>query len=263
MRRGPIFWGTILILAGIVFLLDTLGLLGNIQAWNLFWPLALIAFGVWTLFGSRFRRVPEIEHASIPLDGASRARVRLNHGAGRLSLNSGASADQLIEGDFGGGLDLDKQHRGDELDIRMSVPVQFLPFSWGPGYSLDWDLRVNPEVELDLHLEAGAGETRLDLNDLLVRNLQLKTGASRTEVVLPGNAGHTRVDISAGAAQVNVVVPQGVGARIRTRGGISDIQVDQARFPRVGDYYQSQDYSEASNRVDLDVEMGVGSVRIR
>ena len=263
MGRGQVFWGIILLLAGFVFLLDNMGLLGNLDAWNVLWPLGLIAFGIWTLWGSAFRRAPAMEHARVPLDGASRARVRMSHGAGRLTLTAGADMDTLLEGDFGGGLDLNTQKHGDELDVRMSVPVQVFPFSSGPGYTLDWNLRFNPEAALELELEAGAGETRLDLSELPVHRLRLKTGASHSVINLPASAGFTRADISSGAAQIDIHIPSGVAASIRTRGGLSSMQVDQARFPRFGDRYQSPDYDEALNKVELDVEMGVGGVNIR
>jgi hypothetical protein len=38
--------------------------------------------------------------------------------------------------------------------------------------------------------------------------------------------------------------------------------VDVARFPRVGDVYQSIDYGTATNSVDIDASGGVGSLRI-
>jgi hypothetical protein len=57
-------------------------------------------------------------------------------------------------------------------------------------------------------------------------------------------------------------VPAGVAARIRSDSGLVDFRVDQERFPRTGDYYQSPDYDEAEHKVDLHVEMGVGSVKI-
>jgi len=263
MGRGQVFWGILLLLAGFVFLLDSLGLLGTMQAWDLIWPLGLIALGVWTLWGTVFRRAPAMEHVRVPLDGATKARVRMSHGAGRLGLAAGATPDVLLEGDCGGGLDLNTQARGDELEVRMSVPVQVFPFSWSPGYTLDWNLRFNPETTLELELEAGAGETRLDLSELSVHHLRLKTGASHSVITMPASAGFTRAEISSGAAQVDIHIPSGVAASIRTSGGLSSFQVDQARFPRFGDRYQSPDYDEALNKVELDVDMGVGSVNIR
>jgi hypothetical protein len=39
-------------------------------------------------------------------------------------------------------------------------------------------------------------------------------------------------------------------------------RVDETRFPRIGDSYQSIDYGTAANLVDIDVQGGVGSVSV-
>jgi hypothetical protein len=170
--------------------------------------------------------------------------------------------NDLLEGDFGGGLDLDARRNGDMLDVALRMPAQFSPVFWWPGSTLDWTFHLNREVPITLELEGGASESRVDLSDLQVKELSLKTGASSTNVTLPVNAGMTQARISSGAASVNIRIPDGVAARIRWRGGLSSIQVDQARFQRIGDAYQSPDYDTAANKVDLDVEMGVGSVTV-
>ena len=72
----------------------------------------------------------------------------------------------------------------------------------------------------------------------------------------------TNVRVESGAASVSIRVPEGVAARIQTKGGLSTIQVDTRRFPQAGDVYQSADYETATNKVDIDVQMGVGSVNI-
>jgi hypothetical protein len=61
---------------------------------------------------------------------------------------------------------------------------------------------------------------------------------------------------------VSVKVPEGVAARIRASGGVASINVDRKRFPRQGQVYVSPDYETAENTVDIDLDMGVGSLSI-
>ncbi len=82
-------------------------------------------------------------------------------------------------------------------------------------------------------------------------------------MILPRAAGMTEVRAEAGAASLTFIVPSGVAARIRSRVALGSVHVDEARFPRVGDVYQSSDYAAATNRIDLDIQGGVGSVRVR
>ena len=79
---------------------------------------------------------------------------------------------------------------------------------------------------------------------------------------MPANAGMTRTRFETGAASVKVHVPDGVAARIRAQGGLASIQIDASRFPQQGDIYKSADYETANNRIDFEVQLGVGSVQI-
>jgi hypothetical protein len=103
----------------------------------------------------------------------------------------------------------------------------------------------------------------LDLSDLKVRVLDLKTGASQTDLILPAHAGITRGEIETGVSQVNIRVPDGVAARFRVESGLASVDVDTSRFHQSGKIYQSPDYEVAQNKVDLEIETGVGLVRIR
>jgi len=261
MVRGRIFWGLVVLLVGVFLLLDNLGYLPGINIWGLIWPLFLIALGGWILWNYFSRGSRQAEHIAIPVDGAQRARIRFQHGAGRIDIAAGTSQDTLIDGDFGGGVDIRNNKRSDELEIGLRMPGSIFPFDWSPGQSLDWSVRLNGEIPLALSLETGASEAHLDLINLRVTELSLKSGASSTTLTLPSKAGLTQVDISSGAASLNVIVPQEVAARIRSSGGLSNVSVSE-RFPRSGNLYQSPDYESAANKVDMAIEMGVGSVSI-
>jgi hypothetical protein len=161
-------------------------------------------------------------------------------------------------------LDYRARRDGDRLDVNMKMreAAWVTPFNWGPGRSLDWSLKLNAGVLLALELETGASSTEVDLTDLRVTEFTLETGASSTSVTLPAHAGMTRVKIESGAASVSVRVPGGVAARIRTQAGLASVAIDPARFPRSGNISQSPGYDAAANKVDIDIETGVGSVAI-
>jgi hypothetical protein len=261
MIRGRVFWGLVVLLVGVLLLLDNLGYLPGVNIWGLIWPFFLIAAGAWILWNYYSRGKRQVEHITIPLEGVQRASIRFHHGAGRIDISSGAGTENLVEGDFGGGLDISKYRKEEETEIRLKLPGNLFPFDWSPGQALDWSVSLNRDIPLSLELETGASESHLELQDLRVIGLSLKSGASSTSLTLPSNAGLTKVDIHSGAASIKVVVPQGVAAKIRTTGGLSNITVSD-RFPRDGSLYQSLDYESAANKAEISVEMGVGSVSI-
>jgi hypothetical protein len=191
----------------------------------------------------------------------------VHHGAGRLHVDAGVGMGALLAGSFGGGLDYKARREGDLLDVEMRIrdagAAIGVPLTLGPGGALDWSFGLNPQIPLVLHFETGASETTLDLGDLRISELSLETGASSTQLNLPANAGQTRVSIEAGAAAVNVRVPGGVAATIRAQIGLAGLDIDTARFPRIGNIYQSPDYGTALNKVEIHIEAGVGSISVR
>ena len=134
---------------------------------------------------------------------------------------------------------------------------------WGWGWhGFDWRVGLTREVPLALRIDVGAARSDLDLSDLKVTDFVLKTGASETMVRLPKAAGLTKVHVESGAASVKLTVPEGVAARIRSTMGLGASNIDQRRFPRNGEYYQSPDYDSAANKIDIQSEGGVGSVSV-
>jgi hypothetical protein len=259
--RSGIFWGILFIVLASLLLFQQLGWIeGNI--WGYFGALAFMFFGLW-LIGSYFsrNRPVEGERVSIPLEGAGSAHISIDHGAGKIHVCAGAPAGTLLTGTFANGLDVRSRREGDRLMVKMRNPPGF--WTWSPGTSLDWEMQLNTDIPLRLDIDSGASASILDLSDLQVTELDLDTGASSVELTLPARAGLTRADIDAGVAAVKVTIPDGVAARIRTQGGLSAINVNQSRFPsQGGGIYQSPDYATAANRVELEIESGVGAVDI-
>jgi len=259
--RSNIFWGTLIVIVGGVFLLENLGIL-NVNIWNLLWPFFLIAMGAWIILGRFFPNRAAIEHAVISLDGARKAQVTIQHGAGRLTIRSGDNSVNLIEGDFGGGLEAVERMIGEVKEVTMKPRIDGLVFPWGPDQALNWDFRLAPNIPLELKLETGANDAFADLTSLLVERLSLKSGASSTHIMLPANAGDTRVNIETGVTSVRLTIPPHVAGRIHYSGGLSSIQIDSGRFPKSGNSYQSPDFDTASNKVEIKIDTGMGSVII-
>ncbi len=260
-RRGSIFWGILLIVLAGLLLLRTSGIIGG-DIFSYFWPLAIIALGVWLILGYATRHQPiQGEQVSVPLQGAASASIRLDHGAGRLNLHSGASAAEVINGTFNGGVNPKSSLTNNMLHVRLRTAEEF--WNWWPGQSLDWDIRLNRDIPLSLKVDTGASASIFDLSDLKVTDLDVDSGASSTEITLPSNAGNTRVDIDTGASSLKIHVPNGVAARIRVKSGVAAVNVSGSRFPRIDkELYQSADYSTAANRADITVDAGVGTIDV-
>ena len=269
MKLRNVFWGLVLILAGALFLADNLDLLGGVNPWKFFFPALLIFLGVAALWSASRSGNQMEEPVAIPKEsGAGRARITLSHGAGRLLVKGGAQIGRLADGVATGGVAFTSRLQGDEQIVKTSIPTSGIfrfmpPFVWGSSPGFNWDLALAEDVPLDLRVETGASETRLDLSRLKVVQLKVATGASSTRITFPEAAGRTRAKIECGMASVDMVIPEGVAARIESSSALASTSVDSNRFPRSGGVYQSPDFDSAENRVDIRIEMGMGSVSVK
>ena len=265
MRRDYLFWGTVLILLGGLLFLNNAGirLPRGINPMQLFWPTILILLGGWIIFGYFIRGDVEEEQVSIDLQGASQASLKLSHGSGRIVVGAGAAPGKLLSGSFAGGVKHSAHLSGDRLNAHLeSRPFAFPPFLSG-WQGLGWNFNLNRDIPIALKLETGASQADFDLRDVKVTDLKVSTGASKTDITLPANAGLTTVRVELGAASLDMLVPQGVAARIRAEQGVSAIEIDTVRFPYANGIYESADYSSAENKVDIMIQAGAGRVAVR
>lgn len=259
------FGALVLITLGVIFLLINFGVLPG-DAWNYIFPILLVLLGVALLVGWRGgTRQLEMVNDSAPLNGATRATVTLKHGAGRLNVRAGTDPNLLFAGTFAGGVKKTASYQNGTANLELKTPEEI----WGnlsfPGTrGLEWDLALNPTVPLALKYEGGAAETRMDLSGLKMTGLEISTGASSTDVVLPVPSGTVRVVVSSGAASVKLRLPADVPASIHGTMGLGSLDVDAMRFPRRGSgAFESDNYATAADRIEVTVEGGVGSVQVR
>ena len=266
MNKRGLFWGGALILLGLFILLDNLGVFESlgVSLWGIILPVLLILIGIWLIWSLFARQKnPQNEQVTVPDDDIQLAEIVINHGAGRLFISADPLQSNLLEGSFDGGVRQDTQRNAGTLRIKLTMVSDFFwrfPGNWAPQQSLDWNMKFKPTARYVFVLNTGASDSRIDLTDLLVDSISIKTGASSTELTLPQSAGFTTVKVKSGASSLFIKVPGDVAARIHASGGMMNL--DKSRFPRIGVYHQSNDYDMADNKVDLEIETGVGSVRI-
>ena len=254
-----LLWPAMITTVGILLLLDFAGLadidaVGLLARW---WPIGLILIGLLVLLGAVLPRARGVdERLSISAGGVASGEVVLKFGAGRLDVGRG-SPGVLVDGTFEGGV-----RRRDLGPGRVELEADVVGVWPLTDRGLQWRVGLAPDIPISLRLEGGASRSVLELGDLAVTSLVVKTGASDTRIALPRDVEHCDISVEAGAAQVSIDVPQGVAARIRGQMGLGSLQVDEARFPRSGDGWASPDWSAAPRRAEIRAQGGVGSVRI-
>ncbi|HAV75871.1 MAG TPA: hypothetical protein DCX53_00810 [Anaerolineae bacterium] len=260
MRRDNIFWGGALILVGVLFLLQTQNIIPSI--FPFLWPLALMLFGIWMIVSVYWKPGSSNEETfSVPLQNAKTVKYKFSHGAGQIEINGGAPAGIALVGLSADGMNENSRLDGDRLSVRVEAGASFVPFI-GPSGGV-FKFKLSNDVPAIISVETGASQLDMDLTDVPASEIRLETGASSSNLTLPAR-GSYHLDLEAGAASINIRVPDGVSGRIRVNEGLTSINVDTSRFLQLdARLYQSADYDNATNRAEISIEAGLGSINIR
>lgn len=292
-----LFGPTLLIGIGLLLLLSNMGYL-SFDMWVVIlqlWPLLLVAMGVNLILGKRsswfgvliailllsvvlvmalfvtpgfgmVRGLGDPIAISQPIAGYERAELNITSSVGHLTIDAKSTADQLIEGTVtplaNEKVSTRFEQEGDVarfwLDSKGTIAAR--PFFLGPLSDSKWQLHLNAKTPIELNLSTGVGLSEVDLRSLKISSLQINSGVGKTTVTLPMQ-GDILGDIQAGVGQLIVRIPASMEARIEAKAGLGGVNV-QGDFSRSGNFYTTTNYQTANNKVTLNVEGGVGEVRI-
>ncbi|HEY3940640.1 MAG TPA: toast rack family protein [Bryobacteraceae bacterium] len=201
------------------------------------------------------------EPVSIDSGSAERANVELDMGAGEMKLGGGGS--KLLEGRFQYNVDAWKPIvrntvNGSNATVTIKQPEHV---SLGGNTHYLWDLQLSDRMLFDLALNFGAGEAHLDLGSVHLRDLQVHMGAGEVHLDLRGEPIRDYdVKIEGGVGQANIQLPPQVGIWASAHGGIGSITVNG--LERHGDHWENDLYDKAKVNIRVEVNGGVGEIRI-
>lgn len=302
MAVGRIRTGVILILIGVLLLLNTTGVL-DVGVWEsiaVLWPLLLIAIGIEKIFMATENLKPmaylspliivaTVAYAVFVSPGGNIAfsddedwsrqssdwsvsadpsvttmDLYMDFGGGRLRVRGGASDDRLLEGQF--------YHRGkrpevsaeeDGTTMNVSLKRRGTTVGFGQRDRERWIVKLNETMPVDLRLDAGGAQVRLDLADIVLKKLDLETGAADVDLILGAKSDEVECDVSCGAASIDMVIPAGAGLRVDKETAISSFSTGDIDLVESGRYLESPDFDTRSVRIFLNLDSGISSLRIR
>ena len=295
IRRGGLVGSSLIIAVGIVFLLSNYGYL-TVNVWEVvvrLWPLLLIAIGfdifigrrsIWAslvglvvilaifagalwAFGVGFGRGQTVagQQISQPVGSASHASIKIEPGAASLRLGSLDSAENLLAGSIqtnkGQSVVKDFSQNGNDVSLTLrTTGANFYYLPTGPS-QWNWDLGLNPEIPMNLAVNLGAGNANMDLNSLKIDTLNVDMGVGNASLILPTSGQYT-ARVNGAIGQLVIEVPQGLGIQIKSDTGIANVNMP-ADFQEQNGYYTSPNYASSENRVDMSLDMAIGSVTVR
>ena len=161
----------------------------------------------------------------------------------------------------GGGIEADFHQQNGEGSLHLSAKG-IKRFFWSGPWN-NWEALLTQNIPLTLDINSAASNISLDLDKLRVTEFSLSINAGNCKVTAPSSAGTTHMNIDANVANVEVIIPAGVAARVQPDTNLSDFGVDESRFHRDGDYYVSDDFGSNENQIELKIKCNAGKVHVK
>jgi hypothetical protein len=200
-----------------------------------------------------------IQH-QIETGSATTGRVRLIMTVGELELLPGGKAllDATIATNVEGWL---PEVKAAPRDGVQEVTIRQPEGNAGSGAKNRWDVLVGAHVPLDLEVTCGVGEASLDLRGIELSRLEVTLGVGDVVVDVSGErAGSFEGSVTGGTGMTTVRLPRDLGVRVKAERGIGTISTEGLRKTDKG--YVNDAWGESETSIDLEVTVGVGSVRL-
>ena len=224
--------------------------------------LALVAVGC-TIDDTRDRWTQH-SRQSVDLGRAESVRADIELGAGELHIRGGAA--KLLDAEFTyNRSDWKPEVIYDGGSFRGMLTIKQPNHVHHMGHvNYSWDLRFNDSVPLDLRINCGAGEGKLELGRLNLRSVDVNMGVGRIEADLRGRPKRDYdVKIDGGIGEAVVYLPATVAIVADAKGGIGGIDVQGLH--KSGDRWVNDLYENGRNgpTIHVAVNGGIGSIKLR
>ncbi len=289
-KREGLVAATFLIGMGVIFLLANFGFLA-VSVWRMIiylWPVLLIAIGfdiaigrrsmlasligltlilgilagsLW-FFGVRVDRGQRLSGDTISqsLDGATRANIDIEAGAGDVQLRATEEEQTLISGY----VSRQGSMRVEESSSQSGGVAEYSLRAVGPSVitgindsNWAWNLEITSEVPVALEVSLGAGNLDLDLIDIDLSKLNADMGVGKMTVKFPAQ-GSYNATINGAIGSIVLEVPRGYGVSVQYDTALVSADVPSGYQSRNGTYY-SPNYDSSADQIDISLDLAIGS----
>ena len=194
-----------------------------------------------------------------PLGSASRGRLVLASGTSHLIIGADPTMNDLYRARFEEPIP-GVRMEGSTVTVHYPRPQPL------DGSCREYSGEVVLGAQVPWRIEFGGGVSRLatDLSGLELDSFEVEGGASRVELRLPKPSGIVPVRVLGGASDVAIYRPEGVAARLRVSGGVTNLSFDGQQFGVAGGEVslQSTHYESASDRYDITITGGANNLSV-
>lgn len=159
------------------------------------WPIVILVVLVLNMVGCNVAQIGELnaETKSIELQEANAVRAAIETSSGNLTIRGGANSS-LLDAEFTYNVpewrpEVNYTVNGNQGTLIVKRPDTDFYFVTD-DVRYEWDLAFNDEAPLDLYVETGSADARLDLSGLFLTRLGIHTSSGEFQI---DGAGEQRV----------------------------------------------------------------------
>lgn len=292
-----LFWGSLVMLIGVMLLLNNLGVyeFDISRIWQL-WPIVIIGIGismlslkgvlavivtvalilatlgavlfVTTSGGDERPRDESRQEVSVEPSQSSESEsseVEIKTGGGTLDIKSDSSvglADATLVSDRAN-LNQSNETNNDREKVRIEsrVPNGGWPGMIGGNIKNDLTVKLAEDRQINLRVDTGAAKVTADLKDVRLQKLSLDTGASSADIKLGDLLKRLDVDIDTGASSLVLRVPKDSGVQVSHSSGLSSSEFEGMTEVSEG-VHETKDFASSSKKIYIKADTGMSSFKI-
>lgn len=225
--------------------------------------LGLFVGSVWVIGANPGITGGEVLEISEPKGDIRSARVILSPAVAQVEVNALDDSENFVEGLVQLARN-EKLHRsfsgGSAARFSLETRSRSRVRAANPDAGRRWRFNFNPDVSLDLEVNLGIGNVNLDFARLNLSDCEISFGVGELGLTLPQTSS-SDMKISGGVGTITIMVPPNVGVRLRADTAIAGRSLP-ASYTQNGDVYESPNYDESDYRIDIDVDLGIGSLTV-
>ncbi len=292
---GNLLFGLMIVLAGIYFLLQSLGFIDvRINIFK-YWPALIVIAGLSMLKGKSplivgiviavslfvaaligydiYLTVKGFEQPkafnsefSIGLNkDADSARIKVEFPAGRIKIDG--STEELVYGSYTSDfveLEVEERTEAGVQKVNIYPEKRISDIFWGFSRVLENELvmSLNGETDIDLSIDTGASNLIADLSENRIRNFYLKAGASKIDVEFGEKSKILDAELDCGASTIHIRIPKDAGVNIKFDAGLSSKTLPESFEEIEEGVYQTEGYETSERKIDLEIKAGASKIEI-
>lgn len=284
MKKSHIFWGLLLIIIGILWILPStdwvsMDIIGAVRT---LWPILLVAAGI-TLLLKKEAHVMRAVVWVLAIALIAGYAVYLGHGD--YSVVEGSDVFELENGMEHAALTVDagaanlRIGASDSALARVDSDINGLKHSFSAGrdsiikYSQKWtpiggksgknfSAELSKAVSWELEFNTGSTDGIIDFSDFPLERCEINTGACDLRIVAGDLQDESTIECNSGAASISITIPEGTGIRIESNAAVNDVNGNGVTLNKTGREYESSNFDSAEKVIFLYVNCGVSDITV-